>query len=192
MCCAGGAAGASSQNYWRVSQWGACSATCGGGTQTRTATCVNAADGRCHFRCCSRVGDIKLQGSMRHASCPFIASTCERCRPDICAAVIGLQTAGRRDIPKQTLPHGCSSRSHRLHESCRLNSWCRSAARSAAPNALHSTSRRPRAPAAQLPAPWPRPTSASCTRRGRCATRPAILAPAMPTARQPASASRAG
>ncbi len=45
-CAAGGAAGASSQNYWRVPQWGACSAPCGGGTQTRTATCVNAADGR--------------------------------------------------------------------------------------------------------------------------------------------------
>ena len=35
------------QYYWAVSDWGACSAACNGGTQTRTIACMDALDGLC-------------------------------------------------------------------------------------------------------------------------------------------------
>ena len=33
------------QYYWAVSDWGTCSATCDGGVQTRTVSCMNSIDG---------------------------------------------------------------------------------------------------------------------------------------------------
>ena len=33
------------QYYWAVSEWGTCSATCDGGVQTRTVSCMNSIDG---------------------------------------------------------------------------------------------------------------------------------------------------
>jgi len=45
--CVDSAAGLSlpSQYYWAVSDWGTCSATCDGGVQTRTVSCMNSIDG---------------------------------------------------------------------------------------------------------------------------------------------------
>ncbi len=66
------------------------------------------------------------------------------------------------------------------------------AARSAAPSASLSTSRRPCARAQQHPARWPARISASCTAPGRCAACRATYLLAMQTAQQLASACRAG
>lgn len=33
------------QYYWAPSDWGACSAACDGGVQTRTVACMNSLDG---------------------------------------------------------------------------------------------------------------------------------------------------
>ncbi len=37
------------QYYWTVSDWGACSAACDGGVQTRAVSCMNSLSGLCAY-----------------------------------------------------------------------------------------------------------------------------------------------
>lgn len=57
------------ETHWSYTEWGACTASCGGGTQMRTASCVDSNDRKVPEHKCN-VSDKLLKKSCGHEVCP--------------------------------------------------------------------------------------------------------------------------